>query len=776
MAEDFLDFEIRLQLAEEDISKLNKQLNQIAQKSAQAGTQIDDSFKDANKEIKLASNNMKEFKNMSTQLSGSITNAGDKFEQGFGIMTQSTQELREEISALSNSINNLTSTTDRFSQNTSSNFSNTTEAVSDTISATDSLHDALKKVATGIGVTFGVSQIQSFMSKVVAVRGEFQNLEIAMETILGSKEKSEKLMQQMIQTAATTPFELKDVASGAKQLLAYGESAENVNETLIRLGNIAAGLSQPLNDIVYLYGTTMTQGRLYTQDLNQFTGRGIPMIKELAKQFGVAESEVKKLVEEGKVGFPEVQKVIQSLTDEGGMFFNLMEKQSKSLQGQISNLQDSFDMMLNEIGQQTEGIISGAIGVVGKLVENYDKVGKAIIALIGTYGTYKAVLATVITLERLHKKLVMEAALQKKLAAASNIALSNAAAVSAAKHSIMATAVNNAKMAVKGLSASIKSLNPLAIGITASIVALGGAIYTYKRKTDSAKIATDLFNNSLEATDTLFQKRKQKSAELLATIQDETATELQKIQAYEELSTIMPKLTELYDLNALASMNMTETNKELNKVLDEMSVDDLTKKYNENIKEIKRLQDINQSMKENGTFNLFSFNINESEIKALRKANVELEKEIKKRQELSKTVITTSPEGKENIEEDIKEDIEKKKTNYLEQAQEKAARMEEDNYLKRLEYEAAIAKERDSNIEEYYRKIQELTDQEYEYKILAIEKEREEALKNAVLEDKNKINEAYDKQVTETQNEWQMKSDANTRAKDKEEYKTKLNL
>ena len=149
--------------------------------------------------------------------------------------------------------------------------------------------------------------------------------------MLGSKQKAEELMTQMVRTAATTPFGLQDVASGAKQLLAYGVAAEDVNQTLIRLGDIAAGLSIPLGDLVYLYGTTRAQGRLYTEDLNQFTGRGIPMIQELAKHFGVAEGKIKDMVSEGKVGFEEVQLAIESLTNEGGKFGGLMEAQSLSL-------------------------------------------------------------------------------------------------------------------------------------------------------------------------------------------------------------------------------------------------------------------------------------------------------------------------------------------------------------------------------------------------------------------------------------------------------------
>lgn len=242
------------------------------------------------------------------------------------------------------------------------------------------------RAAASIGVAFTA---QSLVSQIMNVRGEFQKLEVAFNTMLGSEEKANELMKQLIQTAATTPFDLNAVANGAKQLLAYGEDVKNVNEDLIRLGNIAAGLSIPLNDIVYLYGTTMTQGRLYTQDLNQFTGRGIPMIGELANVMGVAEEKVRGLVEEGKIGFPEVQEAIRNMTNEGGMFYNLMQEQSKTISGQIANIEDAISVMLNEIGQQSEGVINGALGVVSSLVENYQQVGRVLLALVATYGVYR---------------------------------------------------------------------------------------------------------------------------------------------------------------------------------------------------------------------------------------------------------------------------------------------------------------------------------------------------------------------------------------------------
>lgn len=262
----------------------------------------------------------------------------------------------------------------------------------------EDMSNKMTKAAAAFGAGFTAKEL---IQNIIQVRSEFQQLEVAFTTMLGSSEKANVLKAQLTETAAKTPFDLQGIANGARQLLAYGTSAEDVNETLIRLGNISAGLSQPLGDLVYLYGTTMTQGRLYTQDLNQFTGRGIPMIKELAKEFGVAESEIKGMVEAGMIGFPEVQKVIQNLTNEGGMFFNLMQEQSKTITGQISNIGDSFSMMLNDIGKANEGIINDALSSVYYLIENYEKVGKILIELVGTYGAYRTALMAITALHNL---------------------------------------------------------------------------------------------------------------------------------------------------------------------------------------------------------------------------------------------------------------------------------------------------------------------------------------------------------------------------------------
>lgn len=350
-------------------------------------------------------------------------------------------------------------------EETKTGVSNTSKEVEKSGASIEDMFGRLERAAAAFGIALSAKEI---VNKVVQIRGEFQQLEVAFKTMLGSEEKANNLMLQLVKTAATTPFDLQGVANGAKQLLAYGEDASKVNDDLIRLGNVAAGLSIPLGDIVYLYGTTMTQGRIYTQDLNQFVGRGIPMIKEFAKQFGVSEQQVRKLVEAGEVGFPQVKKAFEDLTNKGGMFYNLMEEQSKTFTGQISNIGDSISMAFNKIGKSQESIINGALSGIAYLIENYEEVGKVILEVAAAYGAYKAILMTISALEALNAKIVEQAAVEKRLAAMSDIALSEAEAMASAKTVLL----KDAQLQLN----SAFSVNPYAI-VTAALIGLSYIIY-----------------------------------------------------------------------------------------------------------------------------------------------------------------------------------------------------------------------------------------------------------------------------------------------------------
>ena len=240
------------------------------------------------------------------------------------------------------------------------------------------------------------------------VRSQFQQLEISFTTMLGSEQKAGALMNQLVQTAAKTPFDMSSITNGAKQLLAYGTAANEVNDILVHLGDISAGLSVPLNDLVYLYGTTMSQGRMYTMDLRQFMGRGIPMAEELGKIMGKTTQEVQQAVTDGKVGADLVKKAIINMTEEGGKFGGLMEKQSTTLQGKWSNIGDSVDQMFNELGKKSQGIFGTGLDLISSLVDNWQTLVKTIGSAAVMVGTYKAGLMAAASIQKAQNQATLD--------------------------------------------------------------------------------------------------------------------------------------------------------------------------------------------------------------------------------------------------------------------------------------------------------------------------------------------------------------------------------
>lgn len=240
------------------------------------------------------------------------------------------------------------------------------------------------------------------------VRSQFQQLEISFTTMLGSEQRAGALMNQLVQTAAKTPFDMSSITNGAKQLLAYGTAANEVNDILVHLGDISAGLNVPLNDLVYLYGTTMSQGRMYTVDLRQFMGRGIPMAEELGKIMGKTTQEVQQAVTDGKVGADLVKKAVINMTEEGGKFGGLMEKQSTTLQGKWSNIGDSVDQMFNELGKKSQGIFGTGLDLISSLVDNWETLVKTIGSAAVMVGTYKAGLMAAASIQKAQNQATLD--------------------------------------------------------------------------------------------------------------------------------------------------------------------------------------------------------------------------------------------------------------------------------------------------------------------------------------------------------------------------------
>lgn len=262
-----------------------------------------------------------------------------------------------------------------------------------------SIENVFNRMKSAATVAFAGFTAKEIVTTLATVRGDFQQFEIAFETMLGSTQKAKGMIADLANLAANTPFDMRGVVSGAKQLLAYGIEANKVTDTMRRLGDISAGLGLNLQDIAWLYGTTMTQGRLFSRDLYQFTGRGIPLTEELAKQFGVTKDKVTELVTAGKVGFPEVEKAINNMTNEGGKFGGLMEKQSHSITGQISNIQDTIEMAINDLGTQTEGVMNDALAVTSVAIDHWKEIGEAVLTAASAIGLYKAMAVSIATFD-----------------------------------------------------------------------------------------------------------------------------------------------------------------------------------------------------------------------------------------------------------------------------------------------------------------------------------------------------------------------------------------
>lgn len=434
-----------------------------------------------------------------------------------------------------------------------------------------SIDDFINKIQNAANIAVGGWSIGKFVSQMIQVRGQFQQTEIAFKTMLQSESKANDLLQQIIHTAAITPFGVEDVTEGAKQLLAFNVAAEDVNDTLIRLGDVAAGMNLNLSELVMLYGTTIAKGKMDTMDLYQFLNRGIPIADELAKVMGLdvsnAIAEVKEQLTAGKVTSDIFIKAMQNMTSEGSKFGGLMEAQSRSITGQISNIEDAIEQKFNELGKSQEGIINKGLDGVSSLVENWQNVVEVVMVAATAYGTYKAVLMTVTALQTLNNRILQQAVVEKTLAAAAGINLSNAEAVAAARTKFLTLAQKSLTAALKE-TAKATLANPYVL-LAAAITSVVYAIYKFSTAASAAEIAQEAWNKSLDEFNQKVEDRKQKIKELVNTIQDASSTKLQKQLAFDELGSIAPELGKIYQsVEQLQNTDLSDFNSQLNEMTD----------------------------------------------------------------------------------------------------------------------------------------------------------------------------------------------------------------
>lgn len=380
-----------------------------------------------------------------------------------------------------------------------------------------SIDDVISNIQNSMNIAIGGWSIGKFVNQMMQVRGQFQQTEKAFKTMLQSEEKADALMKQLIRTAAVTPFGVEDVTEGAKLLLAFNVAAEDVNKTLIGLGDVAAGMGLNLKDLVMLYGTTIAKGKMDTMDLYQFLNRGIPIADEIAKVMGLdvtnAIKEVQKQIKAGKVTSDIFIQAMQSMTAEGSKFGGLMEAQSKTITGQISNIEDAIEQMFNDLGKSQEGVINTGLGVVSTLVENWETVGKVLMTVVAAYGAYKAAVITMIAIEK------------------ARIAIGSAQAFLS-----LARSISSAKDAML-LFNMATSANPL--GLLLGTVAVGITLFSvFGGSAEDASTTTNKFGDDAAKA----SSRVESLLDVIKALGDKTNEQAKKSKAYKdavnELSTI----------------------------------------------------------------------------------------------------------------------------------------------------------------------------------------------------------------------------------------------
>lgn len=223
-----------------------------------------------------------------------------------------------------------------------------------------SLKGMLVGGAIGVGAT-------SLVSRMVGNAADLEQTQVALTTMLRSAERANAVLADVRQFAADTPFELPELADSTKKLLAFGSSSETVVDELRMIGDVSSGVGQRIGEIAEIYGKARVQGRLFAEDINQLTGRGIPIIQALAKNLGVADSQVKAMVESGKIGFPDLEKAFRTMTSEGGQFAGMMQAQSQTLAGQWAKLTDELNAITTQLGTAMMPLLKELLATAGAI-------------------------------------------------------------------------------------------------------------------------------------------------------------------------------------------------------------------------------------------------------------------------------------------------------------------------------------------------------------------------------------------------------------------------
>ena len=425
----------------------------------------------------------------------------------------------------------------------------------------------IKQAVTDMGKKFlGGYGIKELVSQIVRVRGEFQSMQTAIETMVG-KDMTDSLMSQLKEMAKISPLTLTDMVDAEKMMLGFNIQAEDTVRYLQALSDISMGDSVKFKSLTLAFSQMSAAGKLMGQDLNQMINAGFNPLQIIAEKTGKSISTLKDEMSKGAVSAEMVQQAFIDATSAGGKFYQMSENASKTINGQLSMMQDALDNAFNEMGQASEGVIMEGIQLTTTLIQNYETVGKVLVGLVATYGTYRTavMLATAAT----------------------------------SKHTIAEIALTNARVLARKAQMALNAAmltNPY-VAVATAVAGLVATMWAFHDSTTASEKAQQKFNEEQKNFANLEEERKKKIEELIRVIQDETETEFSKIKAYEELQRYSPALSSAYTREQLAVLNLAEANKELNKERDKNSYENILKNIQQWEEKIKSL---NASLKNAG--------------------------------------------------------------------------------------------------------------------------------------------------------------------------------
>jgi chromosome segregation ATPase len=344
-----------------------------------------------------------------------ISQGGQSYEKAMAMGNKSIQERTEKLKALQIVQRNLSTDDAEYAmklRNVNKAMEDlkkqNAEALSSGIQlqkANNSLAESFKNLGKRVLFYTGLGALTGFVKSLMDVRGQYELLERSIGAVLGDFEKGSQIFREQQELALKSPFTVLDLAGATKQLTAYNFEAEELVDVSRRMADISAALGVPMERLTYNLGQIRAQTVLTARDARDFANAGLSITTELAKMYTeqeeriVSVGDVMDRMSNKMVSFTDVMKVLNRYTDEGGMFYDFQAKQAETLAGQLSNLTDAYDFMLNEIGKENQGMLTGSISLVRSLFENWRSVANILTVVATALGVYKTAQIAVATVQ-----------------------------------------------------------------------------------------------------------------------------------------------------------------------------------------------------------------------------------------------------------------------------------------------------------------------------------------------------------------------------------------